>query len=128
MYSKEAIKRFRNPKFAGDLKNPDGVGEKGNMRCGDVMKIFVKIEKDRIKDIRFQTYGCIGAISSSEAMCELAKGKKISEALKINYDDIIKKLGGLPHEKIHCSVLGTEALKDAINDYENKKNNLKNKN
>ncbi len=128
MYSKEAIKKFRNPKFAGEIKNPDAVGEEGNMKCGDVMKIYLKIKGDKIEDIKFQTYGCIGAISSSEAMCELAKGKKIKDALNITYEDIVKKLKGLPVEKVHCSVLGTLALKKAIDNYEKTKNNIKNKN
>jgi nitrogen fixation NifU-like protein len=121
MYSKKAIDYFRNPKHAGEMKNPDAVGKVGNIRCGDVMKIFLKIDKGVIKDIKFLTYGCIGAIASSEAMCRLAKGKKIGEALKITYKDIMEELGGdLPPLKVHCSVLGRDALKKAIENYKKK--------
>lgn len=120
-YTKKAIKYFRNPKFAGEMKNPDTEGQVGNMKCGDIMKIFLKIEKDRIKDIKFLTYGCIGAISASEAMCKLVKGKTIEEALKITHQDIINELEGMPALKVHCSVLGREALKKAIENYQKKK-------
>ena len=121
MYSKKTIESFRNPKFAGEIKNPDAIGEVGNMRCGDIMKIFLKVKDNIITDIKFQTYGCIAAIASSDAMCELAKGKTLSEALKITHNDIIKKLGDLPTIKIHCSVLGSKALKKAIENYRKKK-------
>ena len=114
MYSKETIERFRNPKFAGEMKDADAIGQVGNMRCGDVMKIFLKLKDGKIKDIKFQTYGCMAAIAASDAMCELAKGKKIDDALRITHDDITKKLGDLPLIKHHCSVLGTQALKKAI--------------
>jgi len=122
IYSKKTINRFKNPKFAGEIKNADATGEVGNIRCGDIMKIFLKIDKDTIKDIKFQTYGCIAAIAAADAMCELAKGKKIKDALKIKSEDITKKLGVLPAIKIHCSVLGTEALENAIENYKRKKN------
>lgn len=127
MYSKETLARFKKPKFAGEMKDADGVGQLGNVRCGDVLKIYIKVEKDRIKDIRFQTYGCVAAIAASDMMCELAKGKKIEDALKIKYEDIIKRLGDLPQIKYHCSVLSTEALKKAIDDYRSKQKNLKTK-
>ena len=120
MYTKEVLKRFKNPKFVGEIKDADAIGEVGNPRCGDVMKIFLKIEKDTIKDIRFLTYGCPAAISSSEALCELAKNKTLKDALKITHKDIVKKLGDLPSIKQHCSVLGAEALQKAIKNYENK--------
>lgn len=120
MYSKKTIDYFRNPKFAGKLEGADAVGEVGNIKCGDVMKVFLKIDNDIIKDIKFLTYGCIGAIASSEAMCKLVKGKKISEALKITHQDIVKELEGMPVIKIHCSVLGREALQKAIEDYKKK--------
>jgi nitrogen fixation protein NifU and related proteins len=119
MYSKKAIEKFRNPKFAGELKNYDAFGEVGNEKCGDVMRIYLKIESDVIKDIRFKTYGCIAAIASSEALCELAKGNTIKDALKIKHKEIVKRLGNLPLIKVHCSVLGTEALKKAIKNYGN---------
>ena len=123
-YSKEVMKRFKNPKFAKKMRNPDAVGEVGNAKCGDVMKIFLKIKKNKeeiIQDISFQTFGCVAAISSSDALCELAKGKTLDQALKITRKDIVKKLKGLPSLKFHCSVLGEEALQKAIKDYKKKK-------
>lgn len=122
-YSKEVMRRFKKPKFGRKMKNADAVGEVGNAVCGDVMKIFLKIKKNKkavIKDISFQTFGCVAAIASSDALCELAKGKTIEEALKINRNDIIKKLKGLPNIKFHCSVLGEEALHKAIKNYKKK--------
>ncbi|MFA5019507.1 MAG: iron-sulfur cluster assembly scaffold protein [Candidatus Pacearchaeota archaeon] len=124
MYSQKIIRRFQNPKFAGEIKNPDAVGQEGNMKCGDVMRIFLKVDKKtkKIIDIKFKTYGCVAAIAASDAMCELAKGKTLEEAKKISYDEIIKKMGGeVPNIKIHCSVLGTQALRNAIKDYEKKR-------
>ncbi len=121
-YSKEVMKRFKKPKFGKEMKKPDAIGEVGNTTCGDVMKIFLKIGKNKkgeemIKDISFQTFGCVAAISSSDALCELAKGKTIKQALKINRNDIIKKLKGLPNIKFHCSILGEEAQQKAIENY-----------
>jgi len=127
MYSKKTLEHFKNPKFAGTLKKPDAVGEVGNLKCGDIMRIYLKIKNNKIKDIRFQTYGCVAAIAASDAMCQLAKGKTLSQALKISYKDILKELGNLPLIKYHCSILGTQALKKAIENYEknlNKKNCL----
>jgi len=117
MYSKKILKHFQNPKFAGEIKNPDAVGQEGNPRCGDVMKIFLKVKDNIIKDIKFKTFGCIAAIAASDMMCELAKGKTIDEALKIKPDDIVKGLGKMPPIKYHCSILGTQALKNAIENY-----------
>jgi len=125
MYSKKAIKYFREPKFAGELKKADAIGEVGNVRCGDVMRIFLRIEKGVIKDIKFLTYGCIGAIASSEALCRLAKGKTLAEALRITHRDIVKELGGMPALKIHCSVLGREALQKAIDNYKKRQGGKK---
>jgi len=125
MYSKKAIKYFREPKFAGELKKADAIGEVGNVRCGDVMRIFLRIEKGVIKDIKFLTYGCIGAIASSEALCRLAKGKTLAEALRITHQDIVKELGGMPALKIHCSVLGREALQKAIDNYKKRQGGKK---
>ena len=129
MYSKETIKRFQKPKFVGEMKDADAVGQEGNVKCGDIMKIFLKVDdkSEKIKDIKFQTYGCVAAIAASDAMCELAKGKTIKQALDISYDQIIKKLGDLPQVKIHCSVLGTKALKNAIKNYEERKTCLNQK-
>lgn len=124
-YSKEVMKRFKNPKFAKEMKKADAVGKVGNIKCGDVMEIYIKISKNRkgeeiIKDISFQTYGCVAAISSSDALCELTKGKTIEEALRINRNHIVKKLKGLPSIKFHCSVLGEDALREAIKNYRKK--------
>ncbi len=127
MYDKKTIKRFRNPKFSGEIKNADAVGEEGNIKCGDIMKIFLKIDKDVIKDIKFQTYGCVAAIASSDAMCEIVKGKKIEDALKVKPEEIAKKLGNLPPIKFHCSVLGSKALKNAIENYKKREKCLKQK-
>jgi nitrogen fixation NifU-like protein len=125
-YSERVMRLFKNPKYVGEIKNPDGVGKRGNLICGDVMKVFIKVGKNKkgeeiIEDVKYQTFGCVAAISASEALCALAKGKKIKDVLKINQSDIIKYLGKLPKIKFHCSVLGAETLHDAINDYYSKK-------
>lgn len=129
MYTKKTLNRFQKPKFAREMKNADAIGKVGNMKCGDVMKIYLKLEnkleknkekkganaiKEVIKDISFQTYGCVAAIACSDALCELAKGKTIKQAEKITFKDIIDELGELPPIKYHCAVLGIEALKEAI--------------
>lgn len=121
MYTKKVMQRFSKPKFAGEIKDADGVGEVGNMKCGDVMRVYIKVEKNRIKDIKFKTFGCVAAIASSDAMCELAKGKTIEQALKITDKDIADYVGGLPCIKHHCSVLGSAALRKAIHDYRKNK-------
>jgi nitrogen fixation NifU-like protein len=126
MYSKKVVERFQKPKFAGEMKDADSVGEEGNPRCGDVMRIYLKVEKGRIKNIKFQTYGCIAAIACSDALCELAKGKTLKQAKKITGRDVIAKLGHLPPIKFHCSVLGREALLEAIKNYEEKNKKTKN--
>lgn len=124
-YTKEVLKHLKSPKNMGEIKNPSGEGMVGNRVCGDIMKMYLKIEKnekgeDYIKDIKFQTLGCGAAIATSSALTILAKGKTIKEALKISKDDIIKSLGGLPTIKIHCSVLADEALKKAVENYQSK--------
>lgn len=133
-YSKKLVNRFKNPKFVKRLKNPDAVGEIGNIKCGDIMRLELKIEHlkgvprnsksllgAKITDIGFQTFGCPAALASSDVVCELAKGKTLAEAKKLNKDDIVKKLGGMPPIKVHCSVLGIEALNKAIENWEGKK-------
>ena len=122
-YSKELMKHFRNPKFVKDIKNPDGIGEVGNIRCGDILHLEIKVDSKtkKIKDIGFRTFGCPSAIASSDVVCGLAKGKTLSQAKKIKKESIIKKLKGMPPAKIHCSVLGVDALKKAIENYEKKK-------
>lgn len=117
-YTKEVLKRFTDPQNFGEIENPDGVGQVGNPKCGDVMRIYIKVENNIIKDIKFQTFGCVSAIASSDALCEIAKGKTIEEAKKINNKEIIDKLEGLPSVKVHCSVLGASGLRKAIEDYE----------
>ena len=121
-YSKELMKRFKNPKFVKELKNPDAVGEVGNINCGDVMHLEIEVDKKtrKIKDIGFKTFGCAAAVASSDVVCELAKGKTLEDAKRLKKEDIIKKLGGMPPIKIHCSVLGIEALKKSIKNYEEK--------
>ncbi len=128
-YTKELLKHFKHPKHVKKIKNPNGVGEVGNIRCGDIMHLEIKVEKNKIKDIGFKTFGCVAAIASSDVICELAKGRTLTQAEKIKKEDIIKKLKAMPPIKIHCSVLGIEALKKAINDYKkkNKKQGTKNK-
>ncbi len=121
MYSKKILSIFQKPKFAGEIKNPDAVGEVGNLQCGDIMRIYLKIKNNRIEDIKFSTYGCVAAIASSDVLCSLAKGKTLKEAEEITSRDIIKKMGEVPQIKIHCSVLAQDALKKAIENYKSKK-------
>lgn len=122
MYTKETLKHFNNPKNYGKIKNSDGVGKVGNIVCGDVMWLYIKLGKNKvgeevIKDIKFETFGCVAAIATSSEITELAKGKTLAEALKLGKDDVIDALGGLPPVKIHCSVLAIDALAEAIHDY-----------
>ena len=122
-YSKELMKHFKNPKFVKDVKDANGIGEVGNVACGDIMHLEIKVDPktEKIKDIGFKTFGCAAAIATSDVVCEIAKGKKIKDAKKISKDDIVKKLKGMPNIKVHCSVLGIEALKKAIKNYEDGK-------
>ncbi len=121
-YSKEVIKRFTNPKNFGEIKNADGVGRVGNPRCGDIMKLYIKVgKKGIIKDIKFHTLGCAAAIATSDMACDLVKGKSVKEALKLDYEKIVKALGDLPPIKIHCSILAREGLKAAVENYEKRK-------
>lgn len=116
-YTPIVMDHFTNPRNMGDLKDANGVGEVGNTRCGDVMKMYLKIENDVICDVKFKTFGCVAAVASSSMATTMIKGKKISDALKIRNKDVLKALGGLPAIKIHCSVLAEEAIKSAISDY-----------
>ena len=106
----------------GEIKNPDGVGKIGNPRCGDIMWVYIKVKNDKIKDIKFKTFGCAAAIATSSMITQLAKGKTIDKAKKITVNDIAKSLKGLPSIKMHCSDLAADALKLAIKDYEKRKN------
>ena len=122
LYTKKVIETFKNPHNYGKIKNADGIGKVGNIICGDVMHLYIKIAKNKkgeeiIKDIKFETFGCVAAISTSSVITDLAKRKTIKEALKINKDNIIEFLGGLPSIKYHCSVLAIDALIEAIYDY-----------
>jgi len=123
IYSKEIIKHFKNPKNVGKIKKPSGRGEAGNILCGDIMTLYLKIEKNKkgekiIKDIKFETLGCVVAIANTSLLTTMVKGKKLEDVLKIKKDDLIKRLGQpLPPFKIHCSVLAVDALKEAIYDY-----------
>jgi len=121
MYTEKVLDHFRNPRNMGKMENPDGVGKVGNPNCGDIMVIYIKVKDDRISDIKFQTFGCTAAISSSSIATELVKGKTLDEALKLTRGDVANELGGLPAIKMHCSNLAADALKAAIEDYRKKK-------
>ena len=121
MYSKTVMDHFKNPRNVGTLENPDGVGEIGNPLCGDMMSIYLQVEDDRIEDIKFQTFGCGAAIAVSSMLTEIAKGKTLEEAKQITNKDVAEALEGLPKNKLHCSNLGADALKAAIQDYEDRK-------
>ena len=123
LYSEKVMDHFRNPRNVGVIENADGVGEVGNARCGDIMKIYLKIENDIIVDVKFETYGCGSAIASSSMATELIKGKPLSEALELTNKAVAEALDGLPAIKMHCSVLAEEAIKRAILDYY-KRNNI----
>jgi nitrogen fixation NifU-like protein len=121
MYTEKVLDHFRNPRNMGKMENPDGVGKVGNPQCGDVMAIYIKVKDEKIFDIKFQTFGCTAAIASSSIATELVKGKTLDEALKLTRNDVANELGGLPAIKMHCSLLATDALKAAIEDYRKKK-------
>lgn len=116
-YSKKVLRHFRNPHNLGKIKNADGVGEVGNLACGDVMKLYIKVKDNKIMDIKFETYGCAAAIATSSVITDLVKGKTIEEALKMTNKSVIESLDGLPPVKIHCSLLSVDALGEAIYDY-----------
>lgn len=116
---------FMNPKNVGRIEDADGIGEVGNPICGDVMKIYLKIEDDRIVDVKFETFGCAAAIATSSMVTELVKGKTIEEALKVSNKDVAEALGGLPPQKVHCSLLAEEGIKAAVDDYLAKKDRIK---
>ena len=117
LYSEKVMDHFRNPRNVGAIENADGVGEVGNAKCGDIMKIYLKIENDMIADVKFETFGCGSAIASSSMATELIKGKPVSEALALTNKAVVEALDGLPAHKLHCSVLAEEAIKAALKDY-----------
>ena len=120
LYSEKVMDHFRNPRNVGVIEDADGVGEVGNAKCGDIMKIYLKIENDVIVDVKFETFGCGSAIASSSMATEMIKGKPISEALQLTNKAVTEALDGLPAQKIHCSVLAEEAVKSAVKDYYDK--------
>ena len=117
LYSKIVMDHFRNPRNVGVIENADGVGEVGNAKCGDIMKIYLKIEDSIITDVKFETFGCGSAIASSSMATELIKGKPVSQAMALTNQAVAEALDGLPAHKLHCSVLAEEAIKAALRDY-----------
>lgn len=120
MYNEKVIDYFSNPRNVGEIENPDGIGQVGNPKCGDIMKVYLKIENGIITDAKFKTFGCAAAIATSSMATEMIIGKSIDEAFEITNKSIIEELGGLPPVKVHCSVLAQDAIKEAINDYKKK--------
>lgn len=123
-YSKKVMDHFLNPKNFGKIKDADGIGDTRNMRCGDLMKIYLKVEKKNgksvIKDAKFETFGCGHAIAISDMICEIIKGKTLDQALKVGYEDIKKQIGPVPSVKVHCAVLAQMGVKAAVEDYNKK--------
>lgn len=120
LYSEKVMDHFRNPRNVGIIENADGIGEVGNAKCGDIMKIYLKIDNDIITDAKFETFGCGSAIASSSMATEMIKGKPVSKALELTNKAVVEALDGLPAHKIHCSVLAEEAIKKALKDYYDK--------
>ena len=117
LYTDTVMDHFMHPRNVGEIPDADGVGEVGNAKCGDIMKMYLDIENDVIKDVKFETFGCGSAIASSSMATEMIKGKTVEEALAITNKDVVDALGGLPAHKLHCSVLAEEAIKSAVKDY-----------
>lgn len=116
-YSDKVMEHFKNPKNVGKIEDADGIGEVGNAKCGDIMKIYIKVKDNIITDVKFNTYGCASAIATSSMATEMIKGKPLDEAIKLTNKAVVEALDGLPPVKIHCSVLAEEAVKAAIADY-----------
>ena len=120
-YSEKVMDHFSNPRNVGEIENADGIGEVGNPKCGDIMKMYIKIDNGIIKDVKFKTFGCGAAIATSSMATELVKGKSIDDALKITNKAVVEALDGLPPVKLHCSILAEQAIKAALSDYYRKK-------
>ena len=120
LYSEKVMDHFRNPRNVGEIENADGVGEVGNAKCGDIMKMYLKIDDGIICDVKFETFGCGSAIASSSMATEMIKGKPIDQVMKLTNQAVVKALEGLPAQKLHCSVLAEEAVKAALKDYYDK--------
>ena len=116
-YTKEVMDHFMNPRNVGELENANGVGQVGNAKCGDIMKMYIKVEKNIITDISFKTFGCGAAIATSSIATEMIKGKSIEDALTLTNKAVVEALDGLPNSKVHCSVLAEQAIKSAVSDY-----------
>jgi nitrogen fixation NifU-like protein len=125
MYSDKVMDHFNNPRNVGEIPEADGIGEVGNATCGDIMRISIKVDDDRITDVKFKTFGCGAAIATSSMVTELVKNKTIDEALQITNKAVAEALGGLPPVKMHCSNLAADALHEAIKDYKERKNQEK---
>ena len=117
LYSEKVMDHFQNPRNVGKMEDADGIGEVGNAKCGDIMKMYLKVEQGIITDVKFNTFGCGSAIATSSIATEMIKGKKIEEALRLSNQAVVEALDGLPAHKIHCSVLAEEAVKAAVKDY-----------
>ena len=117
LYSEKVMDHFRNPRNVGVIEDANGIGEVGNAKCGDIMKMYLKIEDDIIQDVKFETFGCGSAIASSSMATELIKGKPVSEAMQLTNQAVAEALDGLPDYKMHCSVLAEEAILSALDDY-----------
>ena len=117
LYSEKVMDHFRHPRNVGVIEDADGVGEVGNAKCGDIMKMYLKIEDDVIRDVKFETFGCASAVASSSMATELIKGRPVSEAMQLTNRAVAEALDGLPAYKMHCSVLAEEAIRNALDDY-----------
>ena len=117
LYSEKVMDHFRNPRNLGILEDANGIGEVGNAKCGDIMKMYLKIEDDIVRDVKFETFGCGSAIASSSMATELIKGKPVEDAMKLTNQAVAEALDGLPDYKMHCSVLAEEAIRSALEDY-----------
>ena len=122
LYTETVMDHFTHPRNVGEIPDADGVGEVGNAKCGDIMKMYLKIKDDRIEDVKFETFGCGSAIASSSMATELIKGKTIEEALAVTNKQVVDALGGLPAYKLHCSVLAEESIKAAVKNYYDRNN------